>query len=780
MKYVKWTALILVVVAIIAAVVLQWRRDTIAMEIANRVLKDTDFVVASLAVRKLGVDHIVLSSIVLEASGGTRYELTELDYPLAVKRAEPRRIEIQDVAINWGEGGADATSYKELVRTFLALPATLENTNVRVQHVFIQALPELSAITWTTSGSKQAFAAEVAGLAVNAVVTQAADDTHEVRITADDNATGASALRGLLSFTDRNQRIGVDGDLQVDLAVTEPLLRVLQWVPESAETMLATIDGRVAFDLDTDSDGNLALRFEPLFSAGSSLTWRGEDETRVAMTLDAETRFDVVLMYPSLQWTLDAQQLQGTVLLDDGSTISTTLSDVHCRAGMQCTLRAAARTGPFAWDDVTVESIEVAKASGITFDFTASGWSADVERIDMAVDKLRPAQGLLVSMNLVVSDLKLAEGLSSIEAEFGSSPGTGRLQYASFEFVVPGVQGKIERAGNALISSLRLFDTARSLSANLDIDYDVEAARGSARIRDGVIDFARRKLSNRIVGWPYQWDVIAGNWRVAADVDWTMASAGMAYRGHSTHDVAGLAGLYNDIGMAGLATTLEVSMDSASHFTIAPATVVIDLVDVGVPITKVTANVTPDVAGLAARVDALSGIALGGGFSIDPFTYATGAERNSLQVRLEHVQPQFMVDLAEFEQLEITGTMSGMLPVTLLGNAVRIDNGRLTNDPPGGVIRYRGGTATAGSNAQLAVVTGALSNFVYESLTASVDYTEQGDLKLGMRLEGINPDRDPTQPIILNLNVDNNIPQMLRSLQAVRSIEDILERRTAN
>ena len=217
MKYVKWTALILVVVAIIAAVVLQWRRDTIAMEIANRVLKDTDFVVASLAVRKLGVDHIVLSSIVLEASGGTRYELTELDYPLAVKRAEPRRIEIQDVAINWGEGGADATSYKELVRTFLALPATLENTNVRVQHVFIQALPELSAITWTTSGSKQAFAAEVAGLAVNAVVTQAADDTHEVRITADDNVTGASALRGLLSFTDRNQRIGVDGDLQVDL-----------------------------------------------------------------------------------------------------------------------------------------------------------------------------------------------------------------------------------------------------------------------------------------------------------------------------------------------------------------------------------------------------------------------------------------------------------------------------------------------------------------------------------------------------------------------------------
>ena len=47
---------------------------------------------------------------------------------------------------------------------------------------------------------------------------------------------------------------------------------------------------------------------------------------------------------------------------------------------------------------------------------------------------------------------------------------------------------------------------------------------------------------------------------------------------------------------------------------------------------------------------------------------------------------------------------------------------------------------------------------------------------MSMRLTGINPDMDATQPIILNLNVENNVPQLLRSLQAVRSIEDILER----
>ena len=46
-----------------------------------------------------------------------------------------------------------------------------------------------------------------------------------------------------------------------------------------------------------------------------------------------------------------------------------------------------------------------------------------------------------------------------------------------------------------------------------------------------------------------------------------------------------------------------------------------------------------------------------------------------------------------------------------------------------------------------------------------------------MRLTGINPDVDPLQPVVLNLSIENNVPQMLRSLQATRSIEDIIERR---
>lgn len=108
-----------------------------------------------------------------------------------------------------------------------------------------------------------------------------------------------------------------------------------------------------------------------------------------------------------------------------------------------------------------------------------------------------------------------------------------------------------------------------------------------------------------------------------------------------------------------------------------------------------------------------------------------------------------------------------------------IDDGRLENDPPGGVIRYRGGAAdgVVDDESRVAVVTRTLRNFEFDSLTSAVDYSRDGDLVLQMRLEGVNPDVDPTQPVILNLKVENNVPQMLRSLQATRSIEDVLGKR---
>jgi hypothetical protein len=77
------------------------------------------------------------------------------------------------------------------------------------------------------------------------------------------------------------------------------------------------------------------------------------------------------------------------------------------------------------------------------------------------------------------------------------------------------------------------------------------------------------------------------------------------------------------------------------------------------------------------------------------------------------------------------------------------------------------------------VVSAALRNFAYESLTSDVTYSKDGDLKLQMQLKGRNPELDDSRPVVLNLGVENNVPQMLKSLQAARAVEEILENRLA-
>ena len=60
-------------------------------------------------------------------------------------------------------------------------------------------------------------------------------------------------------------------------------------------------------------------------------------------------------------------------------------------------------------------------------------------------------------------------------------------------------------------------------------------------------------------------------------------------------------------------------------------------------------------------------------------------------------------------------------------------------------------------------------------LRAVVNYQEDGTLLLETRLEGKNPDMKESPPIHFNLNVEENIPALLQSVQVVKDIEKRLE-----
>jgi hypothetical protein len=200
-------------------------------------------------------------------------------------------------------------------------------------------------------------------------------------------------------------------------------------------------------------------------------------------------------------------------------------------------------------------------------------------------------------------------------------------------------------------------------------------------------------------------------------------------------------------------------------------------VDIGFPIEDLHGRITPDLDALSADIDAVSMTVLGGEARIDPFRYEFEKETNELLLHARGIQLPLMVGLADLETVEISGSVSGDIPVTLKNGTVIVEGGQLENDAPGGAIHYDAGTGIVDEESQLGIVTRTLKNFEFDELTSNVDYNEQGDLKLQMRLTGTNPDVDPLQPVVLNLGIENNVPQMLRSLQATRSIEDIIERK---
>jgi hypothetical protein len=184
---------------------------------------------------------------------------------------------------------------------------------------------------------------------------------------------------------------------------------------------------------------------------------------------------------------------------------------------------------------------------------------------------------------------------------------------------------------------------------------------------------------------------------------------------------------------------------------LAPASLTVRLLDIGLPLEHIAADYQLDLGERSIRVDELTMSALGGEFVTEPFQFS--------------------------------GAISGLLPFEISNGKVTIEDGRLESDSGGGVIRWDSGEEVLDGtmlDSSISLVRQTLRNLEFDSLTSDVNYDEAGNLKLQMRLSGINPDVDPMQPIILNLGVENNVPRMLRSLQAIRSIEDILQRHTAN
>ena len=82
MKYLKYAAVVLLILVIVAAAVFHYNRESIVREFANSALHDQHITATELSIDTLETDYVRLSQLLLEHDDGTRYELSGLSFPL--------------------------------------------------------------------------------------------------------------------------------------------------------------------------------------------------------------------------------------------------------------------------------------------------------------------------------------------------------------------------------------------------------------------------------------------------------------------------------------------------------------------------------------------------------------------------------------------------------------------------------------------------------------------------------------------------------------------------
>ncbi len=239
-----------------------------------------------------------------------------------------------------------------------------------------------------------------------------------------------------------------------------------------------------------------------------------------------------------------------------------------------------------------------------------------------------------------------------------------------------------------------------------------------------------------------------------------------------------IAAQYREITMTGLNGELPIVIENGLR-TRGDARMTIDTFDAGFPVesTDIRFELIKSAADKlpVLSVKHFNSHLLGGEVRIEPFEFDVARDKNIIVLQMSQLSLAKIIELERQEGITGDGLLDGRIPLEFSGKEIVVTEGKLSAREPGGVIRYTPTeriAALANSNMSVDMMVKALSNFQYRVLDVISNYNPNGDLSLQVRLEGMNPDWQGGQPINLNLNLQENIPALLRSLQLSDEISE--------
>ncbi|TVP89465.1 MAG: hypothetical protein EA348_08090 [Pseudomonadaceae bacterium] len=290
----------------------------------------------------------------------------------------------------------------------------------------------------------------------------------------------------------------------------------------------------------------------------------------------------------------------------------------------------------------------------------------------------------------------------------------------------------------------------------------------------------------------------AGNPLAASLADWPTLlslSAGrlsgdFAMRGHTSLDsldgqlhLRGANGIYDRSSFKELSLPLQVTL-RGEQLTLNSQQLQVNEIEHGLTFGPLTMS-----ASYRARLnDVLNGQAeiaqaelqvLGGRVWLEPGTLDLSTSEQLLPLKFSGFELGRLLEVYPTEGLVGGGTLDGQLPLRLREGSLSVSGGLVQARDPGGNLQYRSEriSTLAASNPGMRELAVALDDFRYTLLRSTLDYHEDGTLLLGLRLEGSNPALQQGRPVHLNIQLEEDIPALLASLQLSGQVSDIIQQR---
>jgi hypothetical protein len=284
-------------------------------------------------------------------------------------------------------------------------------------------------------------------------------------------------------------------------------------------------------------------------------------------------------------------------------------------------------------------------------------------------------------------------------------------------------------------------------------------------------------LSSLAMSWPLPADLNGGTLQLQGSLQWQQHQPLRVFL--QTELSAGRGGYKNTL-FSGLTTRQNLQLLPILQ-SIEPGFISITEVDTGLVINNIATSIQllPSSHGRIPRIELKDiSASLFGGTVTDEYLLV---DPQRIEVKntilLHNIDLSELTTTQSIKGLEISGKIDGTLPYSFDDSGLRISEGKLQNTRNGGIIRYTLPEGTGPGDSPLTdYALKALEEFHYDHLSASVQYSPSGELRVGLHLEGKSPKLETSRPVHLNINTEQNVLSLLQSLRYSKTLTDEIDK----